>query len=128
MKKLAAAVMLLLAATSTTGCAWFQAKETAVKDVLIDCAKQDLGASVAEAGESILLTVIDVIVQGGTDWEKDLSLLEGKYGADALACAEKVAEEIFRPVPTPVPAANAGPVAVVHARAAKAIAGKKFVK
>lgn len=99
MRRIASLVTALTLIANTAGCSWFQNKEAAVKQAAVNCAKQDLGQTVASAGESLLLTVVSIIASGGVNWTADLAALETKYGAEAVECAANIAEALFRTAP-----------------------------
>lgn len=126
MKKLLAALALITMVPAQAGCSWWRSKEPAVKEAAIDCAKQDLGKTVTEAAQSIVLTVVAIIAKGGADWKSDLESLGAKYGVEAVLCAAQVAEALFRPAPATMPSTGDDPMAAAHARAAQMLVGKKF--
>jgi hypothetical protein len=94
MKKLTSLLVVVALAAPTVGCGSHAG--TIVKNDLIDCGKQDLGQTVKEAGVSLLMTVMGILVQGGTNWRQDLSALGGEYGSDAVSCAAKIAADLFK--------------------------------
>lgn len=93
MKKLTSLLLVVALAAPTVGC---QHSGTIIKNDLIDCGRQDLGQTVKEAGVSLLMTVVGILVQGGTNWRQDLSSLGGEYGSDAVSCAVKIASDLFK--------------------------------
>ncbi len=121
MKKL---LSLSVVASLLFSCSGSQ-KAAAVGQVAIDCAKADLGQTVASAGLSVLMTVVGIIFSGGATWQSDLAALEAKYGPEVLACAEQVAEELFR-TPAPAVPATGDMTESPHDRALKALGGKKI--
>lgn len=127
--KILSALAVLALATTTAGCSWFQSKETVVKDDLLNCAKADLGTTVESAGASILMTVVSILANDGTNWQADLSALEAKYGGLAISCAEKIAADLFKkaPISTPSTGALEGND-LAEQRAQSVIAGKKFAR
>lgn len=128
MKKLVSAVTMVALACSTVGCSWFESKAKVAEDDAIACVKADLGQSVEAVGVSLLMTVVSILANGGTDWSANLAALEAKYGKDAIACAEKVAADLFKPTPsaTPSTSALAAGSAQAYLRATQALSGKKF--
>lgn len=126
MRKLTA---LILVAT-LGACTWTKQAAENGKQAAIDCAKQDLGQTVGEAAVSLVMTVVTILATGGTNWEGDLDALGTKYGAEALACAEKTAEAIFRTPVTPETgdklSADQAQLIAAHARASARISGKSF--
>lgn len=131
MRKIALATLVMLA--TVTGCSWFSSATKNAETAAIDCGKQDLGQTVATAAVSLIMDVVTIVATGGADWQADLDALGAKFGPDALACAEKVAEAVFR---TPLDAnagaagsAATGDAAVMqaaHARVQMRLAGKVF--
>lgn len=95
MKKLLS--LLTVLALAAAGCK--NLNTSGAKQVAIDCAKQDLGKTVTQAGLSLLMTVASILFDGANDWQAKLTTLAEGYGVDAVKCAAKVAEELFR-VPT----------------------------
>lgn len=93
MKKLTSLLLAVALAAPAAGC---QHSGTIIKNDLIDCGRQDLGQTVKEAGVSLLMTVVGILVQGGTNWRQDLSSLGGEYGSDAVSCAVKIASDLFK--------------------------------
>lgn len=78
-----AALVLIL--SLSTGCAWLQAHPTVAS--ALKCA-EDIAAEVISA-------VASAFMSGAPDW-KEVGLLEGKYGLDAVICA---AQKLANPVP-----------------------------
>jgi len=101
--RLLASALALTVAAAPAGCAQAKKDATVVKQDLVECAKQALGQTVVEAGASLLMTVIAIIATSGDNWQADLDALAAKYGADALACATKIASDLFKPAPTLTP-------------------------
>ena len=129
MKKIAATLVCFAVLATSASCSWFKKEETVVKTDLIDCAKADLGQNVKETGVSLLMTVVAIIASGGTNWSADLSALESKYTTDAVACAEKIAGDLFKSARTGSGAPATGAPSeqeLAYQRAQKALAGKRF--
>jgi hypothetical protein len=98
--------IITLCALTTSACTTAKHVGSVVKADAIECAKQDLGQTVVDAGLSLAYTVAGIIFQGGTDWQADLDKLAATYGPDALACAAKIAGDLFTP---PTAGSGAGP-------------------
>ena len=118
--------LVLLSSLLATACTKVQV--TAGKNAAIDCAKADLGQTVASGVESVLMTVVTIVFDGGANWVADLAAIGAKYGPEVLACAEKTAEALFR---VPAPGAGSGiatgiSVLTPHDRAVQALSGKSF--
>lgn len=111
--------------TSNAGCAWFKHEAAVAKADLIDCAKADLGQTVEEAGMSLAMTVAMLVFQAPTGWQDVLHTLEAKYGMEAVACAEKLASDLFKPPPSMTPQTGEH-VESPYDRAQKSLSGKKF--
>ena len=98
MKKLISSQVLaftLATLPAAAGCSWFSHAATVAKADAIECAKQDLGQTVAGGVESLLLTVVTIVFNGGANWQADLDALAAKFGPETLACCAKVAQDLF---------------------------------
>jgi hypothetical protein len=89
--------IITICALTSSACSTAKHVETVVKDDAIECAKQDLGQTVAAGALSLAMTVANILFEGGTNWQGDLDALAAKYGPDALACAAKIAQDLFHP-------------------------------
>ena len=123
--KLISALLITVMLASTASCAWLKSEGSKAQAAAVDCAKQDLGQTVADAGVSLLMAVVAILAAGGSDWRADLTALETKYGADAVACAVKIGESLFRPAPDAVPLPGYR-LSDAHDRAVQALVGKTF--
>lgn len=81
----------------TPGCSWFKTEAKVAKNAAIDCVKQDLGTTVTigDVTVSVLLAVVSIVADGGTNWRADLDKLGAKYGPELVACAAKTAVAFF---------------------------------
>src|SRR5262249_3058070 len=116
---------VLVSLPASAGCSWFKKEAAVAKADIIDCAKQDLGQTVEEAGMSLAMTVAMIIFSAPAGWQDVLHQLEAKYGADAIGGAEKLAGDLFKPPPSTTPETGEK-VESPYDRAKQALDGKKF--
>lgn len=90
--KAAAFLLIFVFATQTLACG---PKTVLAEQSLIDCAKQDIGATVTEVGLTILGVVAQIIEAGADNWQTSLDNLGVEYGKDALACAVKAVDTVL---------------------------------
>lgn len=118
--------LVTAAAVATSGCSWFKKESTVVKQGVIDCAKQDLGQTIPEAGLSLLMVVAGIIFEGGLNWQADLDKLATKYGPDAVQCAAHIADLMFRTPADGSGASTAESIETPSNRASKYTSGRSF--
>lgn len=91
---------ILVLVVALSGCSWLKGKGLAAGTAFVDCAKADIGQTVADIGMTLLGVVAQIVEAGADGWKQELDTLGLKYGGDAEACAVLAVETVLTAGPS----------------------------